>query len=63
MDNSLYFVHLLRAGSKVSSCSRDCFLSFVIFASIEIMSRCMPKKVSDVIGPSTLDGLMGVLSA
>ena len=31
------------------------------FASIEIVSRWMPKKVSDVAGPSTLDGLIGAI--
>ena len=46
----------------VNSCSRDCFLSSVMFASIEIVSRWMPKKVGDVVGPSTLDGLIGALS-
>ena len=33
-----------------------------MFASIEIVSRWMPKKVSDVVGPSTLNGLIGALS-
>ena len=27
------------------------------------ISSCMPRKVNEVVGPSTLDGLMGVFSA
>ena len=33
-----------------------------MFASIEIVSRWMSKKVSNVVGPSTLDSLIGALS-
>ena len=60
-DNSSHFVHFLRECSKDNSYNKDCFLLEVILASIEIVLRCMSKNVSEVAGPSTLDGLMGAL--
>ena len=32
-----------------------------MIASIDTVSRCMPRNVSEVVGPSTLDGLTGTL--
>ena len=61
-DNSSRFIHFLRACINNRSCNNDCFLSEVILASIDIVLRCMPRNVSDVSGPSILDGLMGTLS-
>ena len=56
-DNNSCFVHLLRCiYDDDNSCSNDCFLSGSMLAL-----RCMPRKVSEVGGPSTLGGLMGAL--
>ena len=54
-------MHLLRACNADNSCNKDCFLSDVILASIVMVLRCMPRKVSEVVGLSTLDGLIGTL--
>ena len=54
-------MHLLRACNADNSCSKDCSLSYVTLASIVMVLRCMSRKMSDVVGPSTLNGLMGTL--
>ena len=50
------------ACNEDNSCNNAYFLSEVMLASIEVVLRCMPKNVSKVVGPSTLDGLIGTLS-
>ena len=56
------FLHLLRACSDENSSRNDRFLSEVIFASIDMVLRGIPRKVSDVVGPSIFDSLTGMLS-
>ena len=60
-DNSFHFVHLLQACNDDNSCSSDRFLSGVMLVSMVMVLRCMPRKVSEIAGPSTLDGLIGTL--
>ena len=59
---AILVLYLFLACNEDNSCSNACFLSEVKLASIEVVLRCMPKNVSEVVGPSTLDGLIGTLS-
>ena len=51
------FLHLLRACSDENSSRNDRFLSEVIFASIDMVLRGIPRKVSEVVGPSIYDSV------
>ena len=61
VDSNCHFVHLRRGYRPFSSASRDCFRSTVILASIVTVSKCMPRNVIDVDGPSIFDVLTGAL--
>ena len=58
-DSSSRFVYLLWVHNDDNSCSSDCFLSEVMLASTVMVLRCVPRKMSEVVGPSTFDGLTG----
>ena len=59
-DNNFYLVHLSRR-RILCTLSKACFLSFEMLAFIVAVFKWMPRKVNDVVGPSTLDSLMGAL--
>ena len=61
-DSNSVFAYYFLECNEDNSCSNACFRSKVMLASIEVVLRCMPKNVSEVVGPSTLDGLIGTLS-
>ena len=50
------------ACNEDNSCSNVCFCLEVMLVSIEVVLIRMSKNVSEVVGPSTLDGLIGTLS-
>ena len=59
---AILFLYIFPECNEDNSCNIACFLSEVMLASIEVVLRCMPKNVSEVVGPSTLDGLIRILS-
>ena len=61
VDSNCRFVHLRRGYRLFGSSSTDCFRSTVMLASIVTVSKCMPRNVIDVDGPSIFDVLTGVL--
>ena len=60
-DSNCRFMHLHQGYRLCSSWSRESFLSAVMLASIVTVSRCMPRNVSDVDGPSIFDVFTGAL--
>ena len=59
-DGNSHSIHFFLACIEGNSCNA-CFLLEVILTSIEVVLKSMPKNVSIVVEPSTVNGIMATL--
>ena len=58
-DRSCLFVHFLKAWNERMAVSKDVLHSTEMLATVDTVSRTIPKNVRRVVGPSTFSSLIG----